>query len=231
MEAELSSYLAPARFIDSDNEAVRDFADRLTRGAASPREKARRLFVGVRDEIIYDPYVDFDAIDSYRAGACLAAGRGYCVAKAALYAATLRAAGIPARIGFADVRNHLATPRLLALMGSDVFILHGYASLHLGGRWIKATPTFNLALCERFGVKPLEFDGESDTLFHEYDRAGRRHMEYLKDHGTFLDVPVERIIPDMRRAYPKLFASSPGKGERGDFAAEASSARVMGDAR
>jgi transglutaminase-like putative cysteine protease len=153
------------------------------------------------------------------------------VAKAALYAATLRAVGIPARIGFADVRNHLATPRLLALMGSDVFILHGYASLHLDGRWIKATPTFNLSLCERFGVKPLEFDGESDTLFHEYDRAGRRHMEYLKDHGTFHDVPVERIIPDMRRAYPKLFASSPGNGDRGDFAAEASSARVMGDAR
>ncbi len=226
MEADLSSYLEPARFIDSDNEAVRDFADRLTAGERSPRERAQRLFVGVRDEITYDPYVDFDALDSYRASACLIAGRGYCVAKAALYAATLRAAGIPARIGFADVRNHLATPRLLALMGSDVFILHGYTSLYLDGRWIKATPTFNLALCERFGVKPLEFDGENDTLFHAYDRAGRRHMEYLKDHGTFHDVPIERIIPDMRRAYPKLFTSS-----EGDFAAEASSSRVMDDAQ
>ncbi|MBV8649867.1 MAG: transglutaminase family protein [Alphaproteobacteria bacterium] len=225
MEPDHSHYLAPARFIDSDSNAVQAFAARLTEGAASPRERARRLFVGVRDEIAYDPYVDFDALDTYRASACLAAGRGYCVAKAVLYAAALRAAGVPARVGFADVRNHLATPRLLKLMGSDVFILHGYASLYLDGSWIKATPTFNLSLCERFGVKPLEFDGVNDTLFHEYDRAGRRHMEYLRDHGTFDDVPIERIIGDMRRAYPKLFAS-----HEGDFAAEASSARAASEA-
>jgi transglutaminase-like putative cysteine protease len=230
MEADLSTYLVPARFIDSDHEAVRAFADRLTEGATSPRERARRLFAGVRDEIVYDPYVDFDAPGSYRASACLAAGRGYCVAKAVLYAASLRSAGIPARIGFADVRNHLATPRLLALMGSDVFILHGYTSVHLEGRWIKATPTFNLSLCERFGVKPLEFDGESDTLFHAYDRAGRRHMEYLRDHGTFADVPIDWIIPEMRRAYPRLFESSSGSAKRGDFAAEASSASAISDA-
>lgn len=216
MEPDPTSYLEPTPFIDSDHPAVRGFADRLTAGVSSPRERAMRLFAGVRDEIVYDPYRDFTVLDTYRASTCLMAGRGYCVAKAALYAATLRAAGIPARIGLADVRNHLATPRLLALMGSDVFILHGYTSLHLDGRWIKATPTFNLALCERFGVKPLDFDGYNDTLFHAYDRAGRRHMEYLKDHGTFHDVPIDEIVPEMRRAYPKLFASS-----EGDFAAEA----------
>jgi transglutaminase-like putative cysteine protease len=226
MDADLARDLEPTRFIDSDDDSVRRFAERLTLGQPSPRERARRLFVGVRDEVVYDPYRDFASPDTYRAGACLAAGRGYCVAKAALYAAALRAVGIPARIGFADVRNHLATPRLVALMGSDTFILHGYTSLHLDGRWVKATPTFNLSLCERFGVKALEFDGESDALFHPHDRAGRRHMEYLKDHGTFGDVPVDWIIAQMRWAYPKLFAPVSG-----DFAAEASSVAAAGGGR
>jgi len=35
-------------------------------------------------------------------GACLARGSGFCVGKAALLAAAVRASGIPARVGFAD---------------------------------------------------------------------------------------------------------------------------------
>src|SRR5215470_17689442 len=55
------------------------------------------------------------------------------------------------------------------------------AQLHLDGRWVKATPLFDRALCERFGVRPLEFDGRADSLFHAFDAAGRRHMEYVRD--------------------------------------------------
>src|SRR6516164_4777650 len=181
MEPDPSAALEPSAFIDSDARSVRAFADRLAGGTSPPTEKARLIYYGVRDELRYDPYRDFTDPETYRASACLAAGSGYCVGKAALFAAACRAVGIPARIGFADVRNHLATPRLRALMGSDVFVWHGYASLHLGGRWIKATPTFNIALCERFGVKPLEFDGAVDALLHPFDQAGRRHMEYVRD--------------------------------------------------
>lgn len=73
------------------------------------------------------------------------------------------AAGIPARLGFADVKNHLATPRLTDLNGGDVFHWHAYTDLHLEGRWVKATPAFDLALCERFGVLPLEFDASGSA--------------------------------------------------------------------
>jgi transglutaminase-like putative cysteine protease len=218
MEPNPSAALSPSEFIDSDAAPIRAFTARLVGGASSsPVERARLIYYGVRDEIRYDPYRDFADPETYRASACLAAGSGYCVGKAALFAAACRAVGIPARIGFADVRNHLATPRLRALMGSDVFVWHGYASLHLGGRWIKATPTFNIALCERFGAKPLEFDGTEDALLHPFDQGGRRHMEYVRDHGTFPDVPVPRLIAAMRAAYPSLFAAR----KDGDFAAEA----------
>ncbi len=212
-------YLCPASFIDSAHPAVAAFAARVAGSAAEPREKAVRLYRAVRDGILYDPYVPYGELDSYRASAVLARGRGYCVGKAALLAAAARAEGIAARIAFADVRNHLATPRLLELIGSDLFIYHGIAELWLGGRWLKATPTFNLTLCEKFGIEPLEFDGESDAVLHAYDREGRRHMEYVRVRGASADVPAETVMAAMREAYPRLFAMKRGPG--GDFAREA----------
>ncbi|HZS85179.1 MAG TPA: transglutaminase-like domain-containing protein [Stellaceae bacterium] len=211
-----AGYLRPGRFVDSDHPAVARFAARAG-GAGDPCEVARRLYYAVRDEILYDPYVPLAAAETYRASAVLACGRGYCVGKAALLAAAARTRGIPARLAFADVRNHLATPRLLELTGSDLFIYHGIAELSLDGRWVKATPTFNLTLCEKFGIRALDFDGRSDAVFHPFDRAGRRHMEYVRERGAYADVPVELILPAMRSAYPRLFAAGAG----GDFAAEA----------
>jgi transglutaminase-like putative cysteine protease len=216
--------LAPAAFIDSDHPAISDFAHRLAGDATDPVEQARRRFYGVRDEIIYDPYRDYGDPATFRASSVLAAGRGYCVGKASLMAAAARALGIKARLGLADVRNHLATPRLVELMGSDLFILHGYALIELQGRWVKATPTFNLTLCQKFGVKPLEFDGAADALFHPFDVAGRRHMEYVRDHGSYADVPFDFLVAEMRRTYPTLFAANAARG--GDFAGEAAATRA-----
>jgi transglutaminase-like putative cysteine protease len=164
-----------------------------------------RLYQTVRDEIIYDPYVDLSDPANFRASGVLAAGRGFCIGKAALLAAAARADGIPARVGFADVKNHLTTPRLAETMGSDLFIYHGFTELEIEGRWVKATPAFNLALCKRFRVKPLEFDGRADSVFHPFDEDDRRHMEYLRDRGSFADVPVEEIQAAFRETYPRLY--------------------------
>jgi hypothetical protein len=91
-------------------------------------------------------------------------------------------------------------------MGSDLFVYHGYTDLHIGGKWVKATPAFNLALCMRFRVKPLEFDGTQDSIFHPFDEDNRRHMEYLRDRGVFADVPVDEIQQAFRVAYPKYYS-------------------------
>jgi transglutaminase-like putative cysteine protease len=199
------AFLAPTPFVDSDAPSVAAFAHAACAGETDDRAKAVRLYYAVRDGIVYTPYCDFDAPDTYRASATLARGSGFCVAKAALLAAAARAAGIPARVGFADVRNHLTTPRLRASMGTDVFYYHGYAELHVGGGWVKATPAFDRTLCDRFGVRSLEFDGREDSLFHPYDQAGRRHMEYVADRGAHADVPVADIVTTFRHAYPGLF--------------------------
>ena len=134
-------------------------------------------------------------------------GSGYCVAKAVLLAAAARQQSIPARLGFADVTNHLSTPKLRQIMKSDIFIYHGYTELFLNENWVKATPAFNLSLCSRFNVKPLEFDGINDSLFHEYDTLGQKHMEYLDDHGHFADLPFDRIFDAYEKQYPGILAS------------------------
>lgn len=193
--------LAPTAILDADHPAVRDFAARHARGA-SERERAVALYLAVRDGFRYDPYRIDLTPQGLRASTVLANGFGWCVPKAALLAAAARAAGIPARPGYADVRNHLSTERMRQVMQTDVFVWHGYVDLWLGGRWVKATPAFNIELCERFGLLPLDFDGETDSIYHPYDRAGNRHMEYVRQRGAFDDLPYRAMVDDFRATYP-----------------------------
>ncbi len=163
-------------------------------GATSDEERAVRLFHVVRDGIRYDPYAVSRDPGDYRASTVLTRPAAYCIPKAVLLTALARGVGIPARLGFADVRNHLASEKLLARLGTDLFVFHGFTEFWLARRWVKATPAFNIELCERFGVRPLEFDGRSDALFHEYSADGRRHMEYVAQRGSFADLPLEEIM-------------------------------------
>ena len=205
---DLRVWLRPTPFVDSEAPGVVTFARAAGGGDMDLRRRAVSLYYAVRDRIAYTPYCDFRSPDTYRASAVLARGAGFCVGKAALLAAAARAEGIPARLRFADVRNHLCTPRLRALIGGDVFYYHGYVELALGDRWVKATPAFDRTLCDRFGVLPLEFDGREDSIFQPYDRAGRRHMEYLRDRGVLSDVPVADIAATFAREYPRLVERS-----------------------
>jgi transglutaminase-like putative cysteine protease len=200
----MSEYLKSGRYVDSDNASVAAFARKHVKGR-NDKERAISLYYTVRDEIRYNPFLDFTKPAVFTASAVLAAGEGFCIGKAALLAACSRAAGIPARVGFADVKNHLTSPRLAETMGSDLFVYHGYTEFLLDGNWVKATPAFNLELCRRFRVKPLEFDGAADSIFHPFDQDERRHMEYLRDRGTYADVPVEAIQQAFREAYPRFY--------------------------
>jgi transglutaminase-like putative cysteine protease len=202
-------YLQPGSFIDSAHPRVIEFTAAHASGTTA-REKAIALYYAVRDWVRYHPFQNFTLDETYRASVCLERGSGWCVPKAALLAACARAAGIPARVGYADVRNHLTTPELTAKMGgTDLFVYHGYTDLSLDGKWVKATPAFNLGLCKRFRVKPLEFDGVTDSIFHPFDEDNRRHMEYVRSRGSFADVPAETIKQAFAEIYPRDFLLGP----------------------
>ncbi len=204
----MKEYLQPGRFVDSAHPAVIAFSGQHAKGR-DDREKAVALYYAVRDAVRYHPYHNYTLDDTYRGSACLQRGVGWCVPKAALLAACARAAGIPARVGFADVKNHLTTAELTAKMGTDLFVFHGYTDLFLESKWVKATPAFNLAMCTRFRVKPLEFDGRNDSIFHPFDEDNRRHMEYVNYRGVFADVPAEEIKRVFRETYPKFYNIGP----------------------
>ncbi len=211
MEGSDPELLMPATFIDSDAPEIVARAAKITRGLDDERAKSVALFESVRDGIRYNPYSISLTADDYRASRVLASSSNWCVPKAILLTALARAAGITAAVGFSDVRNHLSTPKLMALMGSDLFSYHGYTAFWLGGQWVKATPAFNMEMCRRFAVQPLVFDGEHDTLFHEFDSNGQRHMEYVNDRGLFIDAPVAEILADVETRYP-LFAKKIREG-------------------
>ncbi|MBX7168222.1 MAG: transglutaminase-like domain-containing protein [Pirellulales bacterium] len=200
--AELSAYLEPTWFVNSDDPAVIAFAQEAVGDARDDTERAVRLFYAVRDGVRYSAYGLDLRPEAFRASRVLETRLAWCVTKSCLLAATARAVGLPCRLGYADVRNHIATEKLLAFIGTDIFYFHGYNEFYLDGRWVKATVAFNRQLCEKARLKPLDWDGRTDSLYHEFDIEGRRHMEYLRDHGSFADVPYDRILQTFAERYP-----------------------------
>jgi len=198
----LDLYLKPTFVIDSSSEIVKEKATVLTEKCNSQKEKAKMLFYSVRDEIKYNPYLALSSIEDYRASKTLQRGEGYCVQKAVVLTALARAVGIPARLGFADIRNHLAPKELIELMGTNIFVYHGYSELWLNNKWVKATPAFNTEMCDKFDLKPVEFDGVTDAVFHERNKKGELHIEYMKYHGTHADLPFEEIMQAFINQYP-----------------------------
>jgi len=214
-------YLDPNTFVDSDHHEVIAYAQRVGGRDGTDLEKAVRLYYGVRDDFRYDPYGVEMTEHGMKGSSVIERGDGFCITKGALMAAACRVLDIPARLGFADVRNHLASKRMVELMQTDLFVYHGYVEIWLEGKWVKATPAFNLSLCEKFGTLPLEFDGRHDSVFHPLDAAGNQHMEYITDHGTFADIPFADIKASFAKHYPGMYSDDPTKFVGGDMAAEA----------
>ena len=193
--------LAATALIDGDHPDVIRFAGEHSAGD-NQRQRAVSLYYAVRDSFRYDPYRIDLSVPGMRASQVIDNGYGWCVPKSALMCAAARAIGIPARLGYADVRNHLSTQRMRETMKTDVFIWHGYVELWIEDAWRKATPVFNRELCDKFGLLPLEWDGLSDSLYHAHDKAGRLHMEYVRQRGSFTDMPLAEIEADFAQVYP-----------------------------
>jgi transglutaminase-like putative cysteine protease len=193
--------LAVTEFLDHDDDSVKGFAEEVTSAMGDDISKAVALFTEVRDRIWYDPYqISSDPAD-HRASAILAGSQAWCVSKSVLLSSACRAAGIPARLGFSDVRNHLQSPALAKKMGTDLFYWHGYSVLWLDGEWRKASPAFNTELCERFGTEALDFDGRSDALLHAHDGDGNQYMEYVNERGIYNDLPLVEILESFAELY------------------------------
>jgi hypothetical protein len=182
MEPQHKEYLKSTQIMDSDNREIVNYArDAIKDAGEDPISKAVKLYYAVRDDIWYDPYSPFYLPEHYRASNVLKRGRGYCVGKASLLCTLGRFCGIPSRVGYADVRNHLATRQLIEYLGTDLFVYHGYVEFYLA----------------------LEFNGREDSLFQPYSTENKQFMEYIVDHGAYADIPVDIIVAGWEKAYGK----------------------------
>ncbi|MEX2683109.1 MAG: transglutaminase family protein [Candidatus Sigynarchaeota archaeon] len=203
----MDEYIRPTYFIDFESPAVARAA-RETVAGHDPADKAGmavKLFYFVRDTIPYRVIWGLPTRKYLKASETLSRGYGFCIPKATLLVALARANGIPARLHFADIINHLASDNLQKVMGSKLFAFHGYAELLLNGTWFKVNPAFDLALSEDKGYFPVDFDGRRDAVFQKTDKLGNPHFEYVLDRGTYADVPYKEIIDTWIEKYGDAF--------------------------
>lgn len=206
--SEYKKQLLPTPIINADHDAVRAYARQQAGPSENPVDQAVSLYYAVRDGIRYNPYKFELTVNGLKASTTLAEGEAWCVPKAALLAACCRVMEIPARVGYADVRNHLSTKRMREAMKTDIFHWHGYTPIFLQGKWVKATPAFNRELCEKFRLRTLDFDGKADSIYHPFDLDGNRHMDYIKFRGEYDDVPLQEMKETFEDMYKRLSSST-----------------------
>lgn len=198
-------YLLPGIYTDSDHPTVIAYTHKHIAGIVDKKEQVIAIYNAIRDDFKYNPYQLILKPYALKASYLLTKDYGYCVEKSNLFAACMRVLGIPSRLSYANVRNHLATDKVESYLKTDLMVFHGFVEIYLDGKWIKATPVFNKQLCERLGVAPLEFDAVHDSIFQESDKSGNPFMDYEHDYGYFSDVPFELFLAELKKHYPHIF--------------------------
>jgi len=200
--SDLNSFLQPSLFIDSAHREVVAEKDKIISESDSTQDKIVKLYLHVRDNWRYNPYKLDLRKEQMKASAIIKRPEAYCIEKAVLYAALLRRAGIPAKVGFANVINHIGTEKLEEVLKTNMLVFHGYTIVYYKDHWYVATPAFNKELCEILNVDVLDFDGTKDSMLQQYDKTGNEYMEYVHDYGHFIDLPRELMLSELKRYYP-----------------------------
>lgn len=201
---EFAPYLVADYFADWKNPKITKFVQAIVKPNFSHQETAIALYHHIRDHFLYDAFQFSLDKTTLRASEFVERKSGHCIDKANLLIACARHQNIPARYRFANVRNHIGTERIHAILKTDVLVFHGIAELFINGKWIKLTPAFNKSLCDKLNVSVMDFNGEDETVFQQYSNDGNTFMEYLYDHGSFDALPYEKINSGILKAYPHL---------------------------
>ena len=207
----MMNYLLPTYFFNFENESIQNLIKEFQPNSLSQKEKAIQVYLKIRDGWRYNAYrINFNK-EAFRASEISQRSDGHCIDKAVLLTTCLRGLGIPARVHFAKVKNHIAVEKLVEKFGTNELTPHGMVDILLNGKWVKSSPAFNTSLCDKYNVEPLGFDGENDSIFQEYNREGNEFMEYIEDYGHFEDLPLSFILQNMKEHYGNYFNRPPGQ--------------------
>ncbi|MEX1193429.1 MAG: transglutaminase-like domain-containing protein [Brumimicrobium sp.] len=199
----MEEYLIETDYLDFSSPAVKELVKPFI-DIENSKEKAIKLYYEVRDKFLYDPYHLNLRHEYLKASVILKKNRAWCVEKSIVLAAALRAVGIPARLGYGIVINHIGVEKLTSYLKREEIVFHGYVDVFIEGKWVKTTPAFDETVCKLSGVPPLDWDGKTDAMFQAYS-GDKKFMEYIHFYGTFPDVPVELMNAEMKKYYSHLF--------------------------
>ena len=199
----MEEYLKETEYLNFNHPLIEAFVSNIN-SDKTQKEIAIDLYFLVRDKFLYDPYHLDIRKESLAASFVLSKKRAWCVEKSTLLAACARKFGIPSRLGYSIVTNHIGVERLVSYLGKNEIVFHGYVELFINDKWIKCTPSFDKNICRMMDVEPLNWDGETDSMFQEF-KKGEKYMEYIHFYGDFNDVPVDLMNAEMKKHYPHLF--------------------------
>ncbi|HRP53472.1 MAG TPA: transglutaminase-like domain-containing protein [Fluviicola sp.] len=199
----INEYSRETSFLDFKNADFQDFMKPI-KCVSDQKEQAIAIYEFVRDTFLYDPFHLDLRPTSLKASEIIRHKRAWCVEKAIVACACFRAFGIPSRLGFGIVKNHIGVEKLVQFLKREEIVFHGFVEVFLNSRWVKCTPAFDEKVCRVSKVPVLEWDGEKDSLFQSYV-AEKKFMEYLHFYGSFDDVPLALMHAEMKKYYPHLF--------------------------
>ena len=195
--AHVAPFLQATAIIDFDSPGVCAQAAALRDPEGDPVATARACFEWVRDEIRHSADYRLNPV-TCSASEVLAAGTGYCYAKAHLLVALLRANGIPAG---------LAYQRLGVGPAGPPYCTHGLSAVYLPGHgWYRVDPRGN-----KPGVD-AQFTPPEERL--AYIPSGPEEYDFPGIHA----VPLPEIVRVLRRwkTWDKLYAYLPDlQGRKG----------------
>lgn len=182
--------LGPTDVIDSEHPTIRRKAGELTAALEAPLDKTRAIFEFVRDRIVYNFAPHIRSRASWRASDTLARGDGFCQQKSVLLIALLRAAGVPAQMGFQHLRDYkIIGTRYESGLPGGVIHFHGLAYFYHEASWQRLDPTLDAGLVNQRGYRLAEFNPHGETLLPATDRAGQPHFDVLAEFGPYPDLP------------------------------------------
>jgi len=201
-----NEYLESTFYLDSQSEVIANLAEKIRNNANKLADIVKLSFNYIRDEIRYTIQADqHDNPANIKASSTILRKNGFCIPKAVALAALLRANAIPARLHFADIINYRSPQYLRELMGTNVFVFHGYTDVYLDNQWIKLTPAFDIHLCKKHNLPLCNFNGVDDAIFNSHDNSGNPFVEYVKDRGVYADLPFQEIFDTFERYYGNIF--------------------------
>lgn len=204
----MQQYLTETYYHNYAHSNIQSFLAKHISESDSTKVQAIKIYEAIRDGWWYDPFkLNFTQTD-WQASQMFACKTGHCIDKSNLAVACYRAIGIPARICFAKVKNHIGVEKIIEKIGTDELVPHGFLEIWLNEKWIAITPVFNQELCDKLGVSVLDFDGEGEAVFQSFAEDGGKFMEYLAYYGDFEDLPLGFIVQKFKEHYPEEYVKT-----------------------